>query len=80
MLPAFPVPDGTDEGKFLETEAHRGLEALLDDKFENEQTPLNKRDAVSAPYHARLQSELRVIRSMGFPGYFLIVAESSPGK
>ena len=75
VLPAFPVPDGTDEGTFLETEARRGLEALLNEKFENEQTPLNKRDAAGAPYYARLDSELGVIRSMGFPGYFLIVAD-----
>jgi DNA polymerase-3 subunit alpha len=28
-----------------------------------------------APYRERLETELRVIRGMGFPGYFLIVAD-----
>ncbi|MDH3364057.1 MAG: DNA polymerase III subunit alpha, partial [Gammaproteobacteria bacterium] len=31
--------------------------------------------ALSAPYFERLESELGVIQSMGFPGYFLIVAD-----
>ncbi len=75
VLPAFPVPDGQDEGAFLESEARRGLDALLEERFEREAVPANKRDAVSAPYYQRLDTELAVIRDMGFPGYFLIVAD-----
>ena len=29
----------------------------------------------SASYRARLEEELNIIKSMGFPGYFLIVAD-----
>ena len=75
VLPEFPVPDGKNEAEFLESEARLGLESLLATKFEREATPANKKDAVSAPYFARLDNELGVIRDMGFPGYFLIVAD-----
>ncbi|NNF40227.1 MAG: DNA polymerase III subunit alpha [Woeseiaceae bacterium] len=75
VLPAFPVPDGQDEAAFLEAEARRGLDKALRSKFELEGIPAEQRDALSAPYLRRLESELNVIQSMGFPGYFLIVAD-----
>ncbi len=75
VLPAFPVPGGQDETVFLEAEANRGLTRLLGDKFAVEEIPDNQRDVVSAPYNERLKIELGVIRDMGFPGYFLIVAD-----
>ena len=75
VLPAFPVPDGQTEADFLEAEARRGLQAALETIFETRGIPENERAAFSAPYLERLQSELGVIQSMGFPGYFLIVAD-----
>ena len=75
VLPAFPTPGGQDEGSFLEAEARRGLDAALARRFADESTPPGERDAISAPYRARLETELDVIRGMGFPGYFLIVAD-----
>ncbi len=75
VLPAFPVPGGGDEGDFLEAEARRGLEAALATKFELEGVPEKQRGPLNAPYYERLDSELSVIQSMGFPGYFLIVAD-----
>ena len=75
VLPAFPVPDGQTEAEFLEVEARRGLQAALETIFDTREIPENERAAFSAPYLERLQSELDVIRSMGFPGYFLIVAD-----
>ena len=75
VLPAFPVPEGQDESEFLESEARRGLESQLARKFAVEDVPAKERDAVAAPYYARLERELEVIRGMGFPGYFLIVAD-----
>ncbi len=75
VLPAFPVPGGQTESQFLESEARAGLEAALSTKFEIEQIPEKQRDAYSAPYLERLRTELSVIQSMGFPGYFLIVAD-----
>jgi len=75
VLPAFPVPAGQDEADFLETEARRGLDAALARKFEVEEIPPRERDAFRAPYDERLRIELDVVQSMGFPGYFLIVAD-----
>jgi DNA polymerase-3 subunit alpha len=75
VLPAFPVPDGQTEAEFLGAEARRGLERQLQQIFEREETPAKERDAVSAPYFERLDTELEVIAGMGFPGYFLIVAD-----
>jgi len=75
VLPAFPVPAGQTEAEFLESEARRGLEEQLAQMFESENTAANVRDAVSAPYLERLATELDVISGMGFPGYFLIVAD-----
>jgi DNA polymerase-3 subunit alpha len=75
VLPAFPVPDGQDEEAFLEAEAKRGLEASLERIFEVRQIPEKERAVFRAPYDERLEIELGVIRSMGFPGYFLIVAD-----
>ena len=75
VLPAFPVPEGQTESEFLEVEARRGLEKHLQRIFEADSVAKNERDAVSAPYYERLRIELDVIRGMGFPGYFLIVAD-----
>ncbi|MEL7186650.1 MAG: DNA polymerase III subunit alpha [Pseudomonadota bacterium] len=75
VLPAFPVPDGQTEAEFLDSEATAGLKCALEVKFANEDIPAREQDAVAAPYHERLRNELDVIQSMGFPGYFLIVAD-----
>jgi DNA polymerase-3 subunit alpha len=75
FLPAFPVPDGQDEAAYLEAEARRGLAAALATKFDVEGIAEIERDALRAPYYERLGLELDVIQSMGFPGYFLIVAD-----
>ena len=75
VLPAFPVPEGQTEAQFLEGEARRGLESELAEAFAVHAIPANERAAFGAPYLERLETELGVIRSMGFPGYFLIVAD-----
>jgi DNA polymerase-3 subunit alpha len=75
VLPEFPVPEGQTEAAFLESEARKGLDAALAIKFEAESIPQKERGACSAPYLERLTTELGVIQSMGFPGYFLIVAD-----
>jgi DNA polymerase-3 subunit alpha len=75
VLPAFPVPEGQTEAEFLESEARQGLEAALAKKFAVESVPSKERAAYAAPYFERLQTELAVIQSMEFPGYFLIVAD-----
>ena len=75
VLPAFPVPDGQDEEAFLVAEAQRGLDAALERIFAARDIPEKERPAFVAPYQERLDVELGVIKSMGFPGYFLIVAD-----
>jgi DNA polymerase-3 subunit alpha len=75
VLPEFPVPEGETEADFLEAEARRGLESKLQIIFEAQDIPEKERLAFGAPYLERLRTELDVISGMGFPGYFLIVAD-----
>ncbi|MEA3132589.1 MAG: polymerase subunit alpha, partial [Gammaproteobacteria bacterium] len=70
MLPAYPVPAGSSTDEFLRDESQRGLRERL------EQAKVLQgvvRDATA--YGERLALELGVICSMGFAGYFLIVAD-----
>jgi DNA polymerase III subunit alpha len=70
MLPAYPVPAGSTTEDFLREESLSGLDLRL----EQAKSLLGvTRDA--AAYEERLALELRVICSMGFAGYFLIVAD-----
>ncbi|MGI8561292.1 MAG: DNA polymerase III subunit alpha, partial [Luteimonas sp.] len=67
-LPAFPVPDDHTLETWIRSEARDGLAQRL------EKHPPPPEHGLS-PYQARLESELDVIIAMGFPGYFLIVAD-----
>jgi DNA polymerase-3 subunit alpha len=67
-LPAFPLPDGESEDSYLRCQAASGLEARLE---RHGLAPDSARD----DYQQRLERELEVITTMGFPGYFLIVAD-----
>jgi DNA polymerase-3 subunit alpha len=62
LLPAFDVPAGETEDTWLRKESVRGLLEKLGDKATEE-------------YRTRLQYELDVMAKMGFPGYFLVVAD-----
>ncbi|MEM9688900.1 MAG: DNA polymerase III subunit alpha [Pseudomonadota bacterium] len=75
VLPAFPIPDGQTEAEFLEAESRRGLDQALTRLFERNGVDVSEREGRSVPYRERLATELDVIKSMGFPGYFLIVAD-----
>ena len=67
-LPEYPVPEGMTTATFLRQEAERGLERRL--------AELGVTDPDQAErYRQRLNTELDVICQMGFPGYFLIVAD-----
>lgn len=68
-LPEFPVPEGFDQGSWLRREAEAGLERL------EQAGQLRGSEGGKEPYRQRLASELEVIINMGFPGYFLIVAD-----
>ncbi len=71
-LPQFPVPAGTGVDEHFERESRAGLEARLAQRFGTDPAELEAR---RPEYEARLVRELEVIRGMGFPGYFLIVAD-----
>jgi DNA polymerase-3 subunit alpha len=67
-LPDFPVPEGHDLASYIREIAREGLKERL------AHAPLAEGHTL-ADYEARLERELDVIIKMGFPGYFLIVAD-----
>ncbi|GHA75516.1 DNA polymerase III subunit alpha [Cognatilysobacter bugurensis] len=67
-LPAFPVPSEHTIESWLRNSAREGLAQRLE---KNPIAPGKTRET----YDARLETELDVIIKMGFPGYFLIVAD-----
>jgi len=67
-LPAFPVPSDHTIESWLRSSAREGLAERLE---KNPLAPGKSREV----YDARLETELDVIIKMGFPGYFLIVAD-----
>ena len=62
LMPAFAVPKGETEDTWLRKEAERGLIARFGDRATDE-------------HRTRLNYELDVMIKMGFPGYFLVVAD-----
>ncbi len=73
VLPEYPVPPEQTVESHLREEAGSGLAARLDVLAEARGAPID--EAERDRYRARLDHELNVIVSMGFPGYFLIVAD-----
>jgi DNA polymerase III subunit alpha len=71
-LPDFPVPAGLTINSFFSEQAQFGLEKRLAHIFNPAAPEFN---AQRQHYDARLALELQVIIQMGFPGYFLIVAD-----
>jgi len=62
LLPQFEVPAGQTEDSWLRALSHEGLKKRLGDR--------------ATPEHiTRLDYELDVMIKMGFPGYFLVVAD-----
>jgi DNA polymerase-3 subunit alpha len=75
MLPAYPVPQGSSTEDFLREEAVRGLQTrLVASRGAGAEAPAAV-EASRSGYGTRLDLELGVICSMGFAGYFLIVAD-----
>jgi DNA polymerase-3 subunit alpha len=70
-LPLFPTPDGMSLDDFLVQQAKDGLEERLVHLYPDEAKRAEKR----ARYEERLKFETDTIIKMGFPGYFLIVAD-----
>ena len=62
LLPRFEVPAGETEDSWLIKESERGLNERMGSRVTDE-------------HRARLTYELDVMIKMGFPGYFLVVAD-----
>ncbi len=71
FLPAFPTPPGVSLEVHLREQAATGLARRLEQLYADPA----ERAAKRADYHARLDFETATIIQMGFPGYFLIVAD-----
>jgi DNA polymerase-3 subunit alpha len=72
VLPDFPIPEGMSAADYFTVQARAGLEQRLRKLLDAEAADFAAR---RQPYDERLELELKVIIQMGFPGYFLIVAD-----
>ncbi|MFC4157760.1 DNA polymerase III subunit alpha [Chitinimonas lacunae] len=70
-LPLFPTPDGLSLDDYLVLQAREGLEKRLPLLFPDPAQLAARREE----YESRLKFETDTIIQMGFPGYFLIVAD-----
>ncbi|WP_371780770.1 DNA polymerase III subunit alpha [Streptosporangium subroseum] len=62
LMPTFPIPDGESEESWFRQEVWRGMER----RFPN---------GVDSEHRAQAEFEMNVILQMGFPSYFLVVAD-----
>jgi DNA polymerase III subunit alpha len=62
LTPKFPVPDGETEASWFAKEVWRGMR----DRFPQ---------GIDEARRARAEYEIEMITQMGFPGYFLVVAD-----
>jgi DNA polymerase III subunit alpha len=70
-LPDFATPGNIPIEQHLENESQRGLDARMLRLYKD----LEARESQRPRYQERQAYELGVINKMGFPGYFLIVAD-----
>ncbi len=70
-LPEFPIPEGMTEQQYFRHASYEGLEHRLALLFPD----VAERNRKRPEYVERLEFELGIILKMGFPGYFLIVAD-----
>ncbi|MCW2882086.1 MAG: polymerase alpha subunit [Sphaerisporangium sp.] len=62
LMPTFPIPDGESEESWFRQEVWRGMERRMPEGFDEE-------------HRAQAEFEMNVILQMGFPSYFLVVAD-----
>jgi len=72
VLPEFPIPKGMTTDAYFRDQARTGLEQRLRSLFDPQAADFGE---LRREYDERLAFELDVIIKMGFPGYFLIVAD-----
>ena len=71
QLPHYPTPEGLSIGDYFRQLSLQGLEQRLQQLYPN----TAQREAQHSRYLERLEFEIETIVKMGFPGYFLIVAD-----
>ncbi len=71
FLPDFPLPEGVTIAEHLEREVFAGLERRLARLYPDPEERIQARPR----YEERCRFEIDTIVKMGFPGYFLIVAD-----
>ncbi|MCK5869359.1 DNA polymerase III subunit alpha [Methylococcaceae bacterium CS1] len=72
FLPDFPVPEGMSLDEFFIAESEKGLNARIE-KYPAIGNGTLEENRIA--YDKRLKMELDIIVQMGFPGYFMIVAD-----
>ena len=75
ILPPFESADGRNEEDELTAQAEAGLQSRMQRHVYDDTMDEAARAVIAKPYFDRLAFELNVIKQMGFPGYFLIVAD-----
>ena len=70
-IPKISVPQGESPESYLEKLSREGLEKRLLSMKDRE----DYKESGSTRYLGRLEEELKIIKSMGYSGYFLIVAD-----
>jgi DNA polymerase-3 subunit alpha len=75
ILPAFPTEAGRSEAEELRARSEAGLRRRLETLVFTAEMSDEERERQAHTYRERMDYELGVIEQMGFPGYFLIVAD-----
>ena len=75
ILPAFTTEAGRSETEELRAQSEAGLERRLETQVFTDEMEKAEREELGKAYRERLAYELGIIEQMGFPGYFLIVAD-----
>jgi DNA polymerase-3 subunit alpha len=75
ILPPFDCGEGRTEVDELRHMSEEGLKGRLEKYVFTEDMTDAQKEEIAKPYWERLDYELGIINQMGFPGYFLIVAD-----
>ena len=75
LLPSYNCGKDKDEASELKSQAFAGLQNRLKKKGALENLSGEAFNNKFQPYFDRLEHELKIINEMGYPGYFLIVAD-----
>jgi len=75
ILPPYPTESGRTEAEELRYMAEKGLEKRLESQVYVSTDTSEEKTTKRQTYLDRLNYEIDVIEKMGFPGYFLIVAD-----